>query len=62
MHNGVMNAYVLSQLLEKLTLDGSGAAHAGLSPDELLLLYCFRKLDKRDQLDILCFLSEKIAH
>lgn len=62
MHNEVMNAYILSQLLEELAQDGSTEEYAVLSPDELLLLYCYKKLDKRDQRDILCFLSEKISH
>lgn len=62
MHNKTMNAYILFQLLEELAHTGPTDENTGLSPEEELLLYCYRKLDKRDRRDILCFLSEKISH
>lgn len=55
-----MNAYQLFQLLQELYQSGNRDNYANLSPDEQLLLYCYQKLDERDQRDILCFLSEKI--
>lgn len=61
MHNEIMNAYLLFQVLEELAHTETDK-YAKLSPDELLLLYCYQKLDERDRRDILCFLFEKTAH
>lgn len=57
-----MNAYQLFQLLQELYQSEHKDDFANLSPDEQLLLYCYKKLDERDRRDILCFLSEKISH
>lgn len=62
MHNKIMNAYLLFQLLKELELGGYTEITVKLTLDEQLLLYCYKRLDERDRLDILGFLSEKISH
>ena len=62
MHNKIMNAYLLCQLLKELELGGYTEIPVKLTLDEQLLLYCYKRLDERDRLDILGFLSEKISH
>jgi len=47
MHNKIMNAYLLFQLLKELELGGYTEIPVKLTLDEQLLLYCYKRLDER---------------